>query len=263
MPDLQDFFELCESNKSSLEERYERCRRKCDPSLHDEFISTIAMAKISINRRPASLQRLLSEGKLTNVHESPNEPNAPRKAFDSLFTQGKTFIYGALNPGGPGIGIYGCFCVVIDLSRAPRHGYVMRDSLKFYMDRDAALSDLPKFDLQRLGQDVSPESHKVHLATIKHHDSLVDTVGSRSMTFAQLLCSNSEYIEAIMEGPIRKEHIDIVLAPDWLKLAAVDGDRQKRDLCVYLSEKVWEIVDAGKKAGFLIGLYELDIENLK
>ena len=159
-----------------------------------------------MNRTPNSMRRFIQAGVMTNRHAAPGGAEPSRKAYDLFFADGKDFVYAALNIGGTGAFRYGRCCNVLSPEKLRRHGYLKRDSLNFYM-----LSDNSAPDVEKLGVDVAPESHKAHLAAIKHASD--PAFSAPGVSIEAVICNDEEYIEAIMLGPLEKSSVDLVVCP--------------------------------------------------
>jgi hypothetical protein len=185
---------------------------------------------VSINMPPERIHRFLSLGHCDSIHgyieslertiEKTSDIDVDREAlyrgllknwkdkriaFEKTFDNGKSFKYGALNVGGIGIvGRYGYFCVILDRSEAEKYlslVFIMCDSLRNYVDDNCCVNN------KKLEKEVSNRNHVQILASAKHKEDIGLTPTNE---WSKMICSDTNYIEAIIQDDIKVEHIGIV-----------------------------------------------------
>ena len=182
--------------------------------------------RISINMRQSVLISFLVFSEHQNIYEWADEKAREsgvlrdtilreklgryywrRTTFDSAFEEGERFRYGTLNIGSSGALSYGEFCVVLHhgvSARGSEVAYLRSDSLKTYIKRGPAL------DEEGVRRDAAPHSHRHCLAAVKHANEL----GSYSEdTWPLLVCSASEFIEAVFGGSFTAREVEVVRMP--------------------------------------------------
>jgi hypothetical protein len=181
--------------------------------------------RISINMRQSVLISFLGFLEHQNIYEwadeSARESSLPRDTilreklgrfyrrrttFDGAFEDGERFRYGALNIGGAGAPQYGEFCVVLAhrfSSDRSEVAYLRSDSLKTYLRRGPAL------DEAALRRDAAPHSHRHSLAAVKHAREL----GGSEDSWPLLICSASDFVEAVFAGPLAAQDAEVVRMP--------------------------------------------------
>ncbi len=119
-----------------------------------------------------------------------------RVAFDGCFSDGETFRYAALNAGSLGVLTFGDLCVVLEAAAVDenRVAYLRSDSLKTFMRADATL------DEPLLRAEISPHSHRGVFAAVKHSS---ECASSPEAAWPWMLCSTSEFIEAVFQADLR------------------------------------------------------------
>lgn len=231
-----DLFQMAEANSQHLADKFD-ARAASIPSpaadLLQEFAAEVAaQGRISINMRPFIAADFVQSGRYDNIHQSVAEAAdfskrseeellrerldtyfTRRIGFDTAFEGGKRFHYGSLNIGGAGTRRYGTICVVLNAAFSASGGlvsYLKTDSLNGYTDANGTV------DLARLSCDVATESHRQCLAALKH----AGEIESRRGDWAQMLCNETEYVEAVFIADIRVSSVsEVRLAKsDWQTL---------------------------------------------
>lgn len=227
-----DLFEIARANALSLSEQFDNLKRNAEPC---HAVKLLSFAKkvldrgcISINMRPSVAAELLTDGRYLNMHQWAEEQSAlcgrsveqimreklgpyhdRRLAFESTFSRGQDLQYGALNIGGTGTTHFGQFCVALSQSFPPVHddvAYLKTDSLTGYVDGSGRMSETG------LRKDVAPHSHRHCLAVLKH---AADIPRCGEDEWANMMCSDHSYIEAIFVAEVSREFIqEIRLAAD-------------------------------------------------
>lgn len=221
-----NLFQIAHDNASSLEAQLEEHRQRlADGELDsfDRFAERIRIAAlVSMNMRPWVLTEVVLNGH-QNIYEWATEQSVlsgrpqreilneklttwfeRRLRFDTAFDDGEHFRYGALNVGGVGSTRYGNFCVVLKgafLEGLTTLAYLKNDSLRCYFTHAGLVDDM------RLRAEVALHEHRHYLAALKHASAL--SRGSDS-EWAQMVCSDSEYIEAIFIGDVSMPEIEEV-----------------------------------------------------
>ena len=221
-----DIFVLSNENTVRLEDAFRRLSSGDPtpaPAVLAEFLNVVsANGRVSVNMRPWITADLLQRGKYSNRYEEVDEAAGfsgrpsnellrerlgiyfkRRTTFDSMFDEGREFKYGALNIGGAGAPRYGTFCVVLKQSFPEgddRVAYVKNDSLNGYTDEDGI------FDRVSFQNDLACHSHRQYLAALKHAHELE----IRRDEWSRMLCSESDYVEAIFIAVVDVSKIDEV-----------------------------------------------------
>jgi hypothetical protein len=181
--------------------------------------------RISVNMLQRTMNSFLSLERHANMHEwassmalfssiAPDEILRERLgefyerriAFDSYFEGGESFRYGALNIGGLGTWCYGEYCILLkeEVSRRPEVTYLRSDSLKAYMLPG------PSVDENAIRRDAAPHAHRHCLAVLKHAAEVPSIDEER---WPGMICSNSNFIEAIFTGELTPGQVEAVRMP--------------------------------------------------
>ncbi len=226
-----DLREIASENARGLADRFRELEERTDDAdratvrRFAEWVD--ADGRVAVNMRPSVLARLVTAGKHLNVYEWADEQSAKlggtpddflrarlkdwytrRLSFDSRFSEGRAFRYGALNAGGVGTEKYGEFCAVFVSEFGVTDGdcvFVKADSLLTYMRSETDV------DEDALRCDVSPHAHRHHLTALKHAGILLQTPEPRWPT---MVCAGNEYIEVIFTAAIESRSIDNVRIRD-------------------------------------------------
>ncbi|SPF39519.1 hypothetical protein SBA4_2350006 [Candidatus Sulfopaludibacter sp. SbA4] len=223
---MVDLFEIAANNRDALEARFSALLSSASTDLAgtvQRFADTVlSHGRVSVNMRPMSLLSFLVLGFHQNIYEwsrSRGEESgrpaeeiireklgdfyAKRVAFDRYFDKGETFRYGALNIGGPGATVYCDYCTILQNSASdnPEIAYLRSDSLKTYFKADGAL------DEAALREDAAPHSHRHVCACLKCAPELSATAAAG---WAALLCSNSDFVEAVFSTPTTPVDVESV-----------------------------------------------------
>lgn len=221
-----NIFKLAEQNALSLETRFTAVRgTHPDPSCLDRFSSALkSSSTVAINMRSWALVDLLERSTYHNIYEWAQEQSLlstrpeeeilrerlgkyhkRRLAFDSAIENGRTLRYGSLYMGGSGPTNHGPFCVVMveEFANADVEfiAYLSEDSLKSFVDSDG------KVDFGSISENAASHSHRHLLGVLKHAD---DVATSPEESWPHLLCSSTDYIEAIFIGTVRADALEVV-----------------------------------------------------
>jgi hypothetical protein len=218
---LPNFFDLCEANRDRLSARAEHALAISTAAAR-QLLEQMALliegrGRISMNRRVGSMERLLRDRVMTNIHAGgsrDSEAYRKRCSLDFAFEDGYRFVFGALHVGGNGVMDYGAYCCVVDPAALDRHGYLKEDSLEYLKAADDGRWEV---DLQRLEFDVAPDSHKARLAIVKHKEAANagPSQDAEELLHGSLRPSGSpDYVEAIMLGPVPLTAIERVRVPN-------------------------------------------------
>ncbi|MCI0620985.1 MAG: hypothetical protein L0387_04820 [Acidobacteria bacterium] len=221
---MLDLFEIARKNAPLLAQRLEdvkATKAAGDVALLERFANRVQQhGRVAINMRTSELSDLLLRGRYYNIYEwsqeqaviSKRPANAiqrerlgdyfeKRMAFDGAFVDGQKFRYGTLTLGGAGPVEWGQFCAVLKAEfaeSASRLAYVRGDSLNTYSDISGNI------DVSAVTRDAAPHSSRHALAAIKHADEVSSTPAAE---WPDLLCSNSDYIEAIMGVDVTSDSV--------------------------------------------------------
>lgn len=182
--------------------------------------------RIAVNMEQSVLSSFLTFAVHQNIYEWADETSvvsgAPRDeilkqklkgyyrrrtTFDQSFEDGERFRYGALNIGGAGAPKYGEFCVVLQnrvSAERSEVAYLRADSLKTYMRRG------PVLDEEALRRDAAPHERRQCLAVVKHAEEVKTHPEDR---WPSVLCSESEFVEAIFTGPLVANDVEVIRMP--------------------------------------------------
>lgn len=215
-----DLFARSFENKARLEDAFHSRFGENPAPAFEEFLCEVSNnGRVSMNMRPCIAADLLHRDQYKNMYEAVAEEAAltgretreilrqrlgkyfeKRIRFDAVFSEGRSFKYGALNIGGVGATRYGSFCVVLKPSFPDRVAYLKQDSLNRYADEHG------NFDEEAFQSDLACHSHRQLLAALKH----AHEIESRKDNWSTMLCCDSEYIEAIFVGAVNKSTVDEV-----------------------------------------------------
>ncbi len=123
--------------------------------------------------------------------------SARREAFEDLWLDGRTAIYGALNTGGGGTGgKYGPFCLLV---RDPDTGVsglglFPGDSAQRYTSEDGAFVDEPAAKEEATSWD-----HRSDLAVVERKGEALAVPPGR---WFEVVCRPGHYLEAVHVGPL-------------------------------------------------------------
>lgn len=176
--------------------------------------------RLAINMRTSELSDLLLRGRYYNIYEWSHEQAAiskrtvsaiqrerlgayfkKRLAFDDAFVDGQKFRLRYIESGRCWSGAWGQFCAVLKTEfaeRATRLAYVRGDSLNTYLDRSGNI------DVSAVTGNAALHSSRHALAAIKHAD-LVSLTPEADWPW--MLCSNLDYIEAIMGVDVTSDSV--------------------------------------------------------
>lgn len=221
---MVDLFAIANTNGPLLSQKLENVKATKaagEVALLERFADRVQQhGRVAINMRTYEFSDLLLRGRYFNIYEwsleqaqiSKRSVNAiqrerlggyfeKRMAFDGAFVDGQKFRYGTLNLGGAGPVEWGQFCVILKAEfaeRATRLAYVRGDSLNTYSD------SFGNIDVSAVTRDAALHSSRHALATIKHADVVSSTPEAE---WPGLLCSNSDYIEAIMGVDVTSDSV--------------------------------------------------------
>jgi len=222
---MVNLFQLAEANIARLEEAYGEVLDSSGEAREtlDRFADGVRRdGRVSINMRLYVLASLVAHGRHLNAYEWAEEQSAlsgrdkdavlqhklgawygKRVAFDAFFEDGEAFRYGALNTGGLGAERYGPFCTVLPESfgTSGAVAYLRGDSLKNYVSEAGAV------DEEAIEGDAAPHSHRGELAALKHAEDLPATDDGE---WPELLCSDSDFVEAIFTEAVELSCVDRV-----------------------------------------------------
>jgi len=242
-----DLFAIAVNNDASLAKRYEAAMGGSPNQKHLAQFSNVILTKgrISINARLWVLSTFLSGGEFHNMLKYCQELATlsakpldeilrhklgayyeKRIKFDKHFTGASEWHYGALNIGGMGASNYGPFCIVFgpELNTSKQTIlYLKEDSLNAYSDDDGTVR------IVELSEDISTDAAKHYLATLKLTRA-IET--SEPAEWAELLCSNNDYIEVVISTQITTSHIEElrVSEEEWHSLFDLAFEDMKRKL---------------------------------
>lgn len=248
---ILDLFALAKSNEQQLEQQYtlmlSNARRDEADSIRLFAESVIFDGRVCINMRQMDLLAFLDFGRYLNTYESADVDVAFSKksvtdilrevleafyerriVFDRFFSRGNEFYYGALSIGGAGATYYGNFCVVLKDERFEAStdvAYLRSDSLLEYMEAG------PAVNIRAIGEDAATHSHKQYLASLKHART-IPRLGSSE--WPRMLCSATDYMEAIFTGEVSPKDSEAVRVPgvDFRRLFNLAFDENRRNLDV-------------------------------
>jgi hypothetical protein len=224
LAELVDFFTACGENSASLVTRSEAILSKLEDEHQSRLLTFMESVhrhgQISINMRPTVLLTFLTSGTLLNIHQwaesilkrSRKTKNAilkdklgdyyfRRMAFDLYFRGGDAFQYGALIVGGLGLERYGEYCAIFSLAKLQLTsgvGYLASDSLRTYVSSKASL------DGERIRTECACDTHKHFLACVKLASKICS---APEMYWNRCLCSDDDYIEAIIGGQVTPDAV--------------------------------------------------------
>lgn len=221
-----DFFSLCEQNDQPLKKKYdELISGSAEPAmvLIGAFCQKVVdEGVISKNMKPMDLRSFFEDGKLLNIYEWAAEISKhsktkvvdqivaerldeyfeKRKKFDEFFPEFDKPNYGALNIGnGLGAISYGEYCITFQpnkLRDLGKLGYLSADSLNMFV------SETLEVDVDGIKINCSTDQSKQFLAALKHSDDILE---KESKLWAETLCGENAYIEAIFPNKVEPQHI--------------------------------------------------------
>lgn len=202
---MLNLFEIATNNAAELDDRFSVLSASASPGLGSSLQKFSDLVRhhgrVTINMRPMSFLSFLVNGCHQNMYEWAQsraaESGRPveeiiqerlggyygkRTSFDRSFVNGEAFRYGALNVGGPGVCIYGDYCLVVrnELCEATlASAYLWSDSLKTYLKSDGTLNE------PLIHKETSPHSHRHVFAGLKHASDLGSAVEEQ---WPALLC---------------------------------------------------------------------------
>ena len=224
---MLNLFEIATNNAPELDDRFSALSSTASPGLGSSLRKFSELVRhhgrVTINMRPMSFLSFLVNGCHQNMYEWAQsraaESGRPveeiiqerlgdfygnRTSFDRSFVNGEAFRYGALNVGGPGVSVYGDYCIVVrNLLFEATHAsaYLRSDSLKTYMRVDGTL------DEPLLLKETSPHSHRHVFAGLKHASDLGSAAEEQ---WPVLLCSKTEFIEVVFSSELKLSGIEAV-----------------------------------------------------
>jgi hypothetical protein len=222
---MVDLFEIATTNGPLLSQRLQDVKATkpaVEVALVERFAERVQQhSRVAINMRTFDLSDLLLRGRYYNIYEWSQEQAAiskrpvnailrerlgvyfeKRMAFDRAFVDGEKFRYGTLNLAGAGpVEWWGPFCIILKVEFAERAtclAYVRSDSLNTYLDSSGNV------DIAAVAGDAASHSSRHVLAAIKHADAVFSTPEA---DWPGLLCSSSDYIEAITGVDITRDSV--------------------------------------------------------
>ena len=221
-----NLFAIAASNAASLERTLDKIRAVLASDETDRlerFLNWIHNdGRVAINMRQTTLLILITTNNYQNIYEwavsQSHISGRPvddilqqrlgsfylkRINFDNSFDSGQEFRYGALITAGAGATNYGNYCIILKESTVSAFelAFLKADSLKTYMLTEVDV------DVDSIKEDAAPYSHKHVLAGIKHYHSLAATPEA---SWASLLCSGADYIEALFTGTLTVDDLQEV-----------------------------------------------------
>jgi hypothetical protein len=225
-----NLFQLAGDNTARLQQQVDDLRRVHEgdhdaTGRMDRFLEQIrAAGRIGVNMRLFVAASVFRDGAYLNRYEvaakmAAASGRAPeevlreglgdyyekRLAFDAAFEESRSFYYGALTIGGIGATKYGPVCFVARAefaAQATRCCYVRADTLNHYIDASNTLRT------DALMSDLAAPEHRHTLCLLKHAHALE----SCAEDWAAMLCSDTEYVEAVFMdklGPEQAEDVRI------------------------------------------------------
>ncbi|MBE5459420.1 hypothetical protein [Mycobacteroides abscessus] len=163
-----------------------------------------------------------------------------RVAFEGLWTDGNSFIYGAANPEGLGVSDYGPFCLVISTSRVlgPNCGVFPGNTLDRYGTDTGIDSDLA---IRQAGRwDFAPD-----VAIFAFGDTVLQEP-DQSM-WPTLICTDPSVLEIVTAGPIEfTDVLEVRISRSdrrrFNKLSVLDREGQLTDEAEREVVAAWQIV---------------------
>jgi hypothetical protein len=223
-----NLFQVAQDNGEELSRRYEAMRAAVDAaalSRLDRFVEVVQHdGRLSVNLRAKALHDfLLPGGGYSNVYEraeylegrsgQPREELVRglehdyydrRMAFDRFLNQSEQLHYAAFNLGTLGDTLFGDYCLVFQESFATELAelaYLWGNSLETYLLPDCVVNEAA------LRRDACPHSHRHCQAALKHGEK---AVGLAEKSWPALVCSRSDFIEAIFLGHPTPENLQAV-----------------------------------------------------
>jgi hypothetical protein len=221
-----DLFGTAELNTKRLETDFDRLASSLSTAESGQLQAFVARVqqdgRVSMNLRPMAMVSFLIFDWYQNIYqwaalraeesskrvdeivrERLAEFAAGRAAFDAFFERATEFHYGALSIGGPGVGCFGEYCLV--LASAPFDGlreiaWLPGDTLKLYFGGG-------KLDETSICRDLAPNSHRHILAAIKH---VRDVSKVSEADWPVMLCSTSDFVECIFIAPVTVSSVEVV-----------------------------------------------------
>lgn len=131
-----------------------------------------------------------------------------RERFEDLWEHGRRFVYGAMHAGGAGVPSFGPICLVLaDLaSQAPDAlGVFPQDTAQRYTDASAAV------DESRALSEATAWEDRGALAVVER---AAGVLAHSPAEWPELLCSDDDYLEVDVAGPLELAAIERVLLPE-------------------------------------------------
>jgi hypothetical protein len=244
-----DLFSTAHANVSAIEHRLTTLKlalTSAEADLLDRFGDWIRNGgRTGINMRQTTLLLLITIDSYQNIYEWAKDQShisgrsvddilrqrlgsffQKRITFDAAFDRGLEFRYGTLIVSGLGPTNYGNYCVVLkrDWVSTVKLAYLRADSLRTYMVSDTMI------DVSAIERDAAPSSMAHILASLKHRRTLPVVP---EHVWPSMLCSDSDFIEAIFVGQVTSADIEEVRISksdyDFFFYFAFDDFRGKLD----------------------------------
>lgn len=127
-----------------------------------------------------------------------------REGFEDLWTDGRRFVYGAVNAGGLGADLYGSFCLVVDDPTRPPPdalGVFPGDSVARYTGADGAV------DRAKAAHEATAWDQRSDLGVIECGSR---AVAESEQAWASVVCRRANYLEVSRSGPLGLGALDRV-----------------------------------------------------
>lgn len=137
--------------------------------------------------------------------------SARREAFEDIWTDGRTAIYGALNTGNLGtLGGFGQFCLVIEDPESQATGIAVfpNDSAQTYTEADARVDQASAQD------DATAWKDRDSLCVVERQGEAVSTSATQ---WPQVVCDSDNYLEVVRTGPLPLDLVTAVRVPKAVK----------------------------------------------
>jgi hypothetical protein len=222
-----DLFAIANTNATAAKEMFERLTaqisKEQDVLLRDFAAWVDAKGVLSINVGLLVAVELVNGKKHQNIYEWADEQAAlssrPRETilrerlrnfydrritFDSMFVDGESMRYGALNAGGVGATAYAPYCLVLSRKlqeNTERLAFLPGDSLKVCFDSNG------KFDPVLLEKTATPHACRGFLVA---RERVKEVLVSEPTQWPLLVISQDWYFEAIFIADVSVEAIDVI-----------------------------------------------------
>jgi hypothetical protein len=157
---------------------------------------------------------------LAEFAESQGRHFGGRQNFEDLWEHGRRFVYGAVNGGGVGVEGFGPICLVladVEAEAPDALGVFPEDTVKRYADAGGAV------DGARALSEATAWEDRAELAVVERASEAAAAVEA---DWPPMLCSDGDYLEAVVTGPLPLRAVAQVRMPDPLR-KRLDGLRAK------------------------------------